>query len=159
MKAEVQSQTTDDLAAELVTLLALAGDNAGTRWEQFSPAQQDLVLQYLKPNLYKQGKKVKLVAFKDVFVKFAPPPFTNPFSTSAATGYSISNVKRGWTTRYTLATSVSGNAPSCCQSTLSLTSQYGWSNSFNANVGVSAQVVTAGIGFDVTLSGSSTYQY
>ncbi|KAB8142538.1 hypothetical protein F8S13_13335 [Chloroflexia bacterium SDU3-3] len=54
---------------------------------------------------------------------------------------------------------MSGHAPACCQATLGLTSQYSWSHSFNANVGVTAQVVTAGIGFDVTLTGSNSYQY
>lgn len=145
--------------------LEKAGDHAGSVWDGLSPAQQDAVLQYLQPDFYKQGKRGKIER-----VIFVPATDTSkPRESKQAKGSpSQTGMQPMWGSAYYYivnntycciddyyATSVSGYGPG----TLTLDITQSVSNQWSANVGVSADVVSAGVGFDVTHSQSYHYSY
>lgn len=143
-----------------VMQLRQAGEQAGAAWARLSPEQQEAVLQDLKPSFYMEGKKGSLVSITATKANTnAKSESSVPAPTGGKSGidawggdYSVRSVY-GCGQYYTRVTSVRGNGPQ----TLTLTYQATASNSWNANVGVDAGAVSAGVGFNVEWSTSWSY--
>lgn len=137
-------------APGLVERLNDAGPNARHVWQSFTKAEQRTVLDYLQPEFHRRGQRGDLMA-----VVFVPVPTDDLMYARA---YAVRNVTQ-CCTYMPRATYVSGNAPATGSATLGLSIQDTVSNSWSANVGVSASVVSAGVGFSVTSSRTVQYSY
>jgi hypothetical protein len=124
-------------------------------WAKLSNAQKKQVLDYLNPDFHKQGKRGELVGLS--FVP-ATAPTEDSFHVQAGTGYYLTNIRKiGSIT--TKGPYVRGKAPACCSATLTMNNSQSLSASWSANVGVSAEVVSAGVGFNVTATWQQNYSY
>lgn len=136
-----------------------AGTSANSVWKNLSVANRKALLDELQPSFYTgtyTGKEpielisVQYVPAAGLSVQGIPGGGASP--EGAGGSYYLTNVRSVGEVRRFID-SVSGNGPS----TLSMSFTRSASNTYSANVGVTAQVVTAGVGFDVSKTRSVNY--
>ncbi len=174
--AETKSSSVD--AVTLMAQLRAAGSQAGALWDRLPTEQQDVVLKYLNPKFYQEGKHGRLVSITS---KNTSAPIEHPLHPSqrlVATGsnYEKNTVEsvdvqavsqpnggcRGYYLQNVVGRSQSDAVPAAAGTsgtgpiTLTLSSTRTDSNTWSANVGVDAGTVSAGVGFDVTRENSIT---
>lgn len=140
----------DQRARDLYQQLKVEGKNAGKLWKKLSKDDQTIVLDYLQPDWYKEGKQGELIFIESTSeVTQTSVPFTTR-------GYYIQNPRRCCETT-TAGPSVRGKGGTNAQLTLEQSGTV--SNTWSGGAEVSASVVSASVGFDVTKSQSIIYRY
>ena len=150
-----KNSSVDARAVSLVEQLKADKDQAGIAWKRLSVEEKQLVLGYVHPQFYTEGKQADLVAISSSRPAKKIAGAVMPSSTDDWGGdYYVDNVYSCGAYN-TFVTFVRGNGPG----KLTLSYQKTVSNKWSANVGISASGVSAGVGFDVTHSESMTYSY
>lgn len=148
-------QNPTDQTVILIEQLAKAGRNGDRLWKTFSPAQRAQIIKYLNLDDGKsQIVSLVIIPFDGQITKPTVGEIIEPQWWCGC--YEIRNVAGPAAYNQVPAAAIA-QAWGPGVLTLSTTKQV--SNKWSANASVSAGVVSAGVGFDVTWSSSWTYSY